>query len=177
MSDSSSTTLWHLANSPIERELAEFELALICLAESFYRLMREHLSADLKNNVPSGEDNVILQAIYTRRQPKSVSDLCRLLNRDDTANVQYSLRKLRTAGLISKLSEKSRKGTLYQITAEGAALAERFVVFRRELIVDTLARQLGGSGEQLHRASQLSALLTGIYDNASRILATRNHRT
>jgi predicted MarR family transcription regulator len=165
---------WHLAKSELERDLSEFEHALICLAESFYRIMRQSLAGDIHDQSMSAQDNIILQAIHTRNRPKSVSDLCRLLNRDDLANIQYSVRKLQGAGLVEKSNHRATKNASYRTTTKGAEVVDRFTALRRELIVTTIADQVDSLSGRFHSAVQLAGLLTGIYDHAARIMATRD---
>lgn len=164
---------WHLAASKLEREVAEFELSLICLAESFYRMMQQSLASELHDQSISGQDNTILQAIHTRGQPKGISDLCRLLNRDDVSNVQYSVRKLQATGLIEKIAKSAKKSTTYRTTERGAFVVDHFVNLRRELVVKAIAAQVDAPNERLTSTVQLAGILTGIYDQASRVMVTR----
>lgn len=164
---------WHLAASRLERDVAEFELALICLAESFYRIMRQSLASELHDHSISGQDNTILQTIHTRGKPKSISDLCRLLNRDDVSNVQYSVRKLQAAGLIEKSENSAKKSTTYRTTEQGASVVAIFVNLRRELVIKSVAEQVDTPNERLGSAAQLAGILAGIYDRAARIMVTR----
>jgi predicted MarR family transcription regulator len=164
---------WHLAASRLERDVAEFELALICLTESFYRIMRQSLATELHDQSISGQDNIILQTIHTRSQPKSISDLCRLLNRDDVSNVQYSVRKLLATGLIEKAEKSAKKSTTYRTTDQGASVVDHFVNLRRELVIDAIAEQVTAPNERLASAIQLAGILTGIYDQAARVMVTR----
>lgn len=164
---------WHLAASKLERDVAEFELALICLAESFYRIMRQSLASELHDHSISGQDNTILQTIHTRGKPKGISDLCRLLNRDDVSNVQYSVRKLQAAGLIEKSENSAKKSTTYRTTEHGASVVDHFVSLRRELVIAAIAEQVDAPNERLTGAAQLAGILTGIYDQAARVMVTR----
>ena len=95
---------WHLAASDAERVMAEFEHALICLGEAFGRYNLQGLAGASGDTSFSGQDNMVLHIIATLDRPKSLSDISRFMNRDDLANIQYSLRKLMKAGLIEKAS-------------------------------------------------------------------------
>jgi len=87
-----------LGRSGRERTFLEFEQALICASEAFYRFAGIILGAEGKAANLTGHENVILQQLMYLPKPRSVSDLSRFTNRDDISNIQYSLRKLAAAG-------------------------------------------------------------------------------
>ena len=92
--------LRHWRGRSARRAFFEFEQALICASEAFYRFAGAALGPTGRQHNLTGEENVILQQLMFTSKPRSVSDLSRFSNRDDIPNIQYSLRKLIAAGLI-----------------------------------------------------------------------------
>jgi len=86
-----------LGRSDCERAFFEYEQALICASEAFYRFAGATLGATGREHNLTGQEQVILQQLMVTPKPRSVSDLSRFSNRDDIANIQYSLRKLAAA--------------------------------------------------------------------------------
>ena len=70
-------------------------------------------------------------------RPKSISDIARLMNRDDISNLQYSLRKLNTAQLIKRSDKRdSKRSATYTITGKGKQISDQFAEFRRDLLLN-----------------------------------------
>ncbi|NTV12302.1 MAG: winged helix DNA-binding protein [Zoogloea sp.] len=164
---------WHLATSEAERVVAEFEHALICLCEAFGRYNLQGLASVADGHTFSGQDNMVLHIINTLDRAKSLSDISRFMNRDDLANIQYSVRKLQKAGLVEKACDRSARGTTYRTTAEGKATVERFVQQRRELVLGP-AEEMAQLREQLRAASKVMSHFIGLYDQAARVMTTRS---
>src|SRR3954471_6406051 len=87
-----------LGRTERERAFLEFEQALICASEAFYRFAGAVFGPTGQKQKLTGQECVILQQLMFRQQPRSVSELSRFSNRDDISNIQYSLRKLAAAG-------------------------------------------------------------------------------
>lgn len=164
---------WHLAASDAERVMAEFEHALICLGEAFGRYNLQGLAGASGDTSFSGQDNMVLHIIATLDRPKSLSDISRFMNRDDLANIQYSLRKLMKAGLIEKASDRSARGTTYQTTVEGRERVNAFVARRRELVLGP-PEEMEQLREQLRGATKVMSHFIGLYDQAARVMTTRS---
>lgn len=164
---------WHLAASEAERVVAEFEHALICLCEAFGRYNQQGLASVAGGYTFSGQDNTILHIVATLERPKSLSDISRFMNRDDLANIQYSVRKLLKAGLIEKASDRSARGTTYQVTAAGRQVVAAFVANRRELLLAP-AEEMAQLREQLRAATKVMSHFIGLYDQAARVMSTRS---
>jgi predicted MarR family transcription regulator len=161
-----------LGRTEREREFLEFEQALICASEAFYRFAGIILGPEGKAHNLTGHENVILQQLMFLPKPRSVSDLSRFTNRDDISNIQYSLRKLAAAGLIEKVPGTANRDTRYRPTEAGRALTEAMVQRRRELLIDPSAN-LKDVEAQLRAATAAMSLLTGLYDHVSRVLSGR----
>src|SRR5277367_4238382 len=83
----------HLAVTPHEFAITQLEQGLICAAAAFYRFYGALLGREGRIHNVSGQDNVILQQIMAASRPLAVADIARFGNRDDIANIQYSLKK------------------------------------------------------------------------------------
>ena len=163
---------WHLGESEAELAFAEFQHAVICFAESFYRHVGKSLSTISGDPNLTGYDSVILHTIFAQDRPKSVTEIQHFTNRSDVANIQYSVRKLLKAGLIEKAPRGGGRGTSYRVSTRGREVAREYVLARRELL--SQVPQNGGElVHRLHESRNMLTLLTGLYDQASRLMTTR----
>jgi predicted MarR family transcription regulator len=161
-----------LGRSDRERAFLEFEQALICAAEAFYRFAGAVFGPTGAQRKLTGQECVILQQLMFTPRPRSVNELSRFSNRDDISNIQYSLRKLTAAGLIEKVPGSTNRDTRYRPTQAGCALTEFLVSSRRELLISPSA-DVPHIEAQLKSAGNALSLLTGMYDHTSRVLAAR----
>jgi predicted MarR family transcription regulator len=161
-----------LGRTERERVFFAFEQALICASEAFYRFAGAALGAVGREHNLSGEEQVILQQLMFAAKPRSVSDLSRFSNRDDISNIQYSLRKLAAAGLIEKVPGSTNRDTRYRPTHMAKDLTEALVAVRRDHLIGPSAN-IANVDKQLEAATRAMSLLTGLYDNVSRVLAGR----
>jgi predicted MarR family transcription regulator len=159
----------HLAASPHEFAVTRFEQGLICAAAAFYRFYGVLLGREGRAHNVSGQDNAILQQIMAASRPLSVTDIARFANRDDTANIQYSLKKLLRAGLIEKSGRTSARETSYIVTALARQWTASFLKLRRQLFTDPSAHILDFD-EQLEKSANLLNLIAGFYDHGTRVM-------
>ena len=101
---------WHLASNEIEYKITEFEWSIIRCHEAFTRWITAANSVIVEADIKSSE-YIILQVIRMLDRPKNGITIARMINRDDITNVQYSLRKLESAGLIKKTRKRVLKFT------------------------------------------------------------------
>jgi len=102
---------------------------------------------------------------------KSISEIGRLLKRDDQSNLQYGIRKLLKAGLIEKAKNGgSKKSVTYQASKLGREVTDDYASFRRELLV-SLTSEMSGT-QDLDAISKVLNLMSGLYDQASCVAAT-----
>lgn len=160
----------HLAVTPHELAVTQFEQGLICAAAAFYRFYGALLGRDGRNHNISGQDNVILQQIMAASWALAVADIARFGNRDDIANIQYSLKKLLGAGLIEKAGRTSARETSYIVTALARERTKRFVALRRQLLTDPSA-QIFGFDMQLEKCANLLNTVAGFYDHGTRVMS------
>jgi len=159
---------WHLASSPHEARLTEFEFALLRCNEAF-----EHFSVQVSKTISEFElgasDVVILHIIRMHDRAKPLQTIARLVNRDDMQNIQYSLRKLVSVGLVGK--EKIGKSQHYFVTEAGRDLTDRFARLKALLLSDP-TQAVVGIEAKLGAATQLLTLMTGLYEEGARTSAT-----
>lgn len=162
---------WHLARDAHEIAVTEMEYSLFRAYEAFSRWQAECLAAVSGNNL-SGNDTAILHVIRMKDRPKSIIEIGRLLNRDDIANIQYSIRKLTQAGLITKSGTASRrKGVRYQVTDEGIAVTQEYAKLRANLLMG-LTNGVANMEAELNHGRRVLDLMTGIYEQAARVAVT-----
>jgi predicted MarR family transcription regulator len=160
----------HLAVTPHEIAVTELEQGLICAAAAFYRFYGALLGREGRNHNISGQDNVILQQIMAASRPLAVADIARFGNRDDIANIQYSLKKLLGAGLIEKAGKTSARETGYVVTALAREWTKSFVALRRRLFTDPSA-QILDFDDQLEKCAKLLNTIAGFYDHGTRVMS------
>jgi predicted MarR family transcription regulator len=164
---------WHLARTPSELDVADLEYALMRCYEAFARWQAECL-ASVGDFTHSGQENALLHIIRMNDRPKSIHDLAHMANRHDIPNIQYSLRKLVAAGLVSR-SGAGRSGVTYAVTELGRAVTERYAEVRAEILVAPVGA-VPELGKRLEAASRTLELMTGIYEQAARTAATHRRR-
>ncbi len=161
---------WHLATDEHEVALTELEFAILRASSSFERWMSDCLACCHAQPF-SGSDNAVLHVIRMHERPKGISEIGRLLKRDDQSNLQYTVRKLLKAGLIEKAQAgSSKKDVTYQVTELGRQVTDQFARFRQELLI-SLTRSIEGLRD-LDGVSKLLNLMSGLYDQASCVAVT-----
>jgi predicted MarR family transcription regulator len=167
---SSTKVAGHLAITPHELAVTQLEQGLICAAAAFYRFYGALLGREGRIHNISGQDNVILQQIIAASRPLAVADIARFGNRDDIANIQYSLKKLLKAGLIEKAGKTSARETSYAVTAMAAEWTRSFLALRRKLFTDPSAKILDFD-DQLEKCARLLNTIAGFYDHGTRVMS------
>lgn len=161
---------WHLAKDDYEVGLTEVEFAIMRAAAAFDRWRSDCMACCFEPAL-SGADAAVLHVVRMHDRPKSISEIGRLLNRDDFSNLQYGIRKLVNAGVIEKAGNSdSKKGVTYVVTKLGCEITDRFAEFRRELLIPLT--QSMSTDINLADSSRVLNLLAGIYDQSSCIAAT-----
>lgn len=159
---------WHLSTTEIETKITEIEFALFRNFFAFSRWMDDCTSCSHTGpHACNGMDYAILNIIRMHGRSKGVSEVTRLMNRDDISNVQYSFKKLMKAGLIEKEGSKATKrGARYSVTQEGREATDRYAGFRRELLLP-LVENIKSNDKKLDDVGLILSLLSGIYDQAA----------
>ena len=156
---------WHLCQTDEEVPVTMIEYSLIRTFGALERWMAE--CQGVAAHIPmSSTDNLVLNAIRMREVPKGVSELARFLNRDDVSNIQYSLRKLQSEGLIEKTSSKKSRRASYQVTRKGRKVTDEFARLRSQLLIAAVPG-LTDWEEQVATTRRVLGLMQSIYENAS----------
>lgn len=161
---------WHLAENAYEEALTAFEFALLQVEGGFQRFAVQSIrvSADLDLGF---NEIVALHVVRMQERSKDTATIAQLTNRDDLPNLQYNLRKLVTMGLLERT--KSGTSSVFTVTAKGREITDRYAQLRRQTLVSNL-EELSDITTKMHHAVRSMQVLTGLYEAASRELATIN---
>lgn len=163
---------WHLANSGTEVLVTEFEWGLIRLYEAFSRWVSTTSSLLIDEDIKFAE-HLILHVIRMHNRPKNSITIARMMNRDDLANLQYSLRKLEAAGLISKSKDKTGKSFSYIVTERGKQITDGYATIRSDLLIRAIST-ISDIDDRMAEMTKMVSVLTGIYEEMARSSTTYN---
>lgn len=149
-------------------EASEMEYGLIVAHNAFSRWITKCMAASGMPELGPLEILVLHNSNH-RNRAKRLSDICFLLNIEDTHTVTYALRKLTRLGLLE--TEKKGKEVFYTTSAEGRALCDRYRSLRRQCLLSALPRT-GLDGDTLRELAANLRALSGQYDQASRAAAS-----
>jgi len=166
---------WHLAKDETEFKVTELEFALMRVIEAFARWVAAADEMVGLSELKHAE-HIILHVIRMQNRPKSGATIARLLNRDDLPNIQYSLRKLESIGLIQKIKEQGNKNHSYSITNMGENLTNEYSQMRSEILIKKF-RSITEFDVRVEDATELLAIITGIYEESARSSVSLNHLT
>ncbi len=157
-----------LAETDDEIKIAEFELQLWRV---FYGFLRWQAGCERSANGTelTGNELAVLHIIRLKDRPKSISDISRLLNRDDTFNIQYCIRKILKMGLIEKIKSPSQKTFVFQVTEKGIKNTNTYVQARKSILIEGFIKE---SNLPLEDITKSLAQLKAIYDEADRTAAS-----
>lgn len=158
----------HLAGSEDGWQLSELEYALTMTYNAFSRWMVHCMGAvGYKDFNPL--DILILHNINHRGKEKRLSDIAFMLNIEDTHTVNYAVKKLIKAQLVS--GRKSGKEIYYQTSDLGRDVCSRYGEIRRTCLLDAAEATMHDYNEIRHVAKVLRTV-SGLYDQASRSAAS-----
>lgn len=149
-------------------EASELEYGMIIAYNAFNRWMSRCMAAAGNGDLTPLEI-LVLHNTNHRGREKRLSDICFLLNIEDTHTVNYALRKLLKSGLLD--AEKRGKEVFYRTSSDGAALCDTYRKIRQMCFLDGLPRT-DLSGEDLRRMAARLRSISGQYDQASRAAAS-----
>lgn len=159
---------WHLAETDAEIKITEFELQLWRVFYGFLR-WQEGCERSANGTELTGNELAVLHIIRMKDRPKSISDISRLLNRDDTFNIQYSIRKLLKMNLIEKVKSPSQKTFVFQVTEKGMKNIDAYVQARKNILIEGFIKESNLPFEEITKSL---AQLKAIYDEADRTAAS-----
>jgi len=145
--------------------LSEFEYGLIISGNAFDRWIVRCMAAA---GYPDFNrlDVLVLHTVNHRARDKRLADVCFVLNIEDTHLVNYALKKLVKAGLVT--AEKRGKESLYRTSDEGAEACRRYREVREPCLVETV-KALGNFDEdEIAAVARFLRALSGLYDQAAR---------
>jgi predicted MarR family transcription regulator len=149
-------------------EASELEYGMIIAYNAFTRWMSRCMAAAGNADLTPLEI-LVLHNTNHRDREKRLTDICFLLNIEDTHTVNYALRKLLKSELIT--SEKRGKEVFYRTSAKGAALCEAYRGIRKGCFLDGLNR-MDINGQELREVAASLRAMSGQYDQASRAAAS-----
>lgn len=153
----------HLASSEAW-QLSEFEYGLIVAYNAFTGWVTRCMSA-----TGSGDFNtldiLVLHHINHRERPKKLSDICFVLNIEDTHTVNYSLKKLAKLELIE--GTKQGKEIFYIISERGADVIAEYSKIREQCLLEGL-HFFENNSDTLSEVAAALRSISGLYDQASR---------
>lgn len=156
----------HFARSSLPA-LSEVECALTMANHAFQRWMVRCMTAAGAPGL-SPLEVLIVHLVNHRERPKTLADICLVLNVEDTHLVNYAVKKLESHGLV-RTGRKNKEKTV-AITEPGTALCARYGEIREALVVRP-ARQLTHEPDELSRMAGILRALSGAYDQAARAAA------
>lgn len=144
--------------------LDEIDLGMASAMHAFQRwIVKAMREAGLKDLTVI--EALILDQLRHRARNKRLTDICFVLNIEDTHVVGYSLRKLVARDVV--LAERNGKEVTYSISAAGKQHLQRFEEVHERRLLDALATlQLDQS--TLPELAQYLRKMSGLYDQAAR---------
>jgi len=165
---------WHLAVDDFGIAITDLEYALMRVYQSFSRWQSGCMAGVTGINL-SGQENALLHVVRMHDRAKTIKELMHLTNRQDTANVQYELRKLIKAELIEKYGT-ARSGIYYVATAEGVRVCDEYAELRSQTLLEA-ARAVPGLEDFALAAAAGLDQLEKVYESSTREVATfHQHR-
>ncbi len=149
-------------------ESSEVEYGMIIAYNAFSRWMTRCMSAAGNTDLTPLEI-LVLHNTNHRGRDKRLTDICFLLNIEDTHTVNYALRKLMKMELLS--SDKRGKEVFYSTSAQGQKLCEAYRDVRNRCFLDGLSH-LDMTGDEMRDLAASLRAFSGQYDQASRAAAS-----
>ena len=149
-------------------ELSEVEYGLIVASNAFgLWAVRGTAAADFSEVADLGVIDVMcLHSVNHRDRPKKLADICFKLNIEDTHVVNYAVKKLVKAGLVT--GEKQGKEVFYSTTETGLALIARYREIREACPVDAFSAIGEVDRDSLGELARQLRVLSGLYGQAAR---------
>lgn len=149
-------------------EASELEYGMIIAYNAFTRWMSRCMAAAGNPDLTPLEI-LVLHNTNHRGREKRLTDICFLLNIEDTHTVNYALRKLLKSDLLE--ADKRGKEVFYRTSKSGMDLCEAYRGIRQACFVDGLPRS-DISGDELRQIAARLRAMSGQYDQASRAAAS-----
>lgn len=156
----------HLAQSRLP-ESSELEFAMTMSNHAYHRWMvRCMAAAGAPGHSPL--EVLVVHLVHHRDRPKTLADICLVLNVEDTHLVSYAVKKLEAQGLVT--TGRDGKEKTVSITKKGSETCKRYGELRDRLLLSAISG-LGFDAEDISRLAALLRALSGSYDQAARAAA------
>ena len=146
----------------------ECEFGLVMAHNAFQRWMTRCMAAAGASDL-NALDILVLHQVHHRKRQKRLSDICFVLNIEDSHTVSYALKKLVQKELVG--SHRRGKETLFSISVRGQQLCHRYREVRELCLLGPSEFGQQNSADLTAIATQLRAL-SGWYDQAARSAAS-----
>lgn len=156
----------HLASGAMPA-LSEIEFAVTMMVNAYQRWMVRCMAAAGAAGM-SPLDTLVLHTVNHRGRPKTLADICLVLNIEDTYTVTYALKKLEKAGLV-KSGRRGKEKTV-GITRAGEEICLEYRRLREALLVGPV-KGLGMDEGELSKLAATLRSVSGHYDQAARAAA------
>jgi predicted MarR family transcription regulator len=154
--------------SPQSTEMSEFEYGLIVAGNAFHRWVVHCMSAaGLKDLTPL--DVLVLHHVTHRARDKRLTDICFIMNVEDTHLINYSLKKLQNLKVVE--GRKNGKDVIYASTEIGRGYVQRYREIRESCLIDALQAD-DPMNRNIGELARLLRVLSGMYDQAARSAAS-----
>lgn len=154
--------------SPRSRQLSEFEFGMTMANNAFSRWMVHCMSAaGLRDLTPL--DVLVLHHVNHRARDKRLSEICFIMNVEDSHLINYSLKKLLGMGVVE--STRNGKDVTYATTGQGRQHVERYREIRETCLIEALKAD-ESMNQQIGELATLLRVLSGVYDQAARAAAS-----
>ncbi len=157
----------HLADGALPA-LSELEFGLNMIGHAYQRWMIRCMAAA---GIPdlSSLDVLVLHHVVHRQRPKTIADLCLVLDVEDTHLITYAAKKLQGLGLVAG-GRRGKEKTL-TATEAGRNACVRYREVREALLTHAVAAT-GIAPAKLSEIATLLRTLSGHYDQAARSAAS-----
>jgi len=118
-----------------------------------------HVIEKSDDSTLSFSESVLPHSVRLQSQPCTAQSIARLLNRDDIANMQYSLRKLVRGSYLAHVPASAKNNAFVQ-TKCGYGITDHYARIRHEVLV-AHARNLETMGGEFRPSSTRSAFSPG----------------
>lgn len=161
---------WHLAQGEFEVEVTEFELQLWRVFFGFIR-WQQQCETSVNTTDLNANELAVLHIIRMKEKPKTIYDIGRLLNRDDTFNIHYNVKKLLKMGLIekTKFAQGGKRTVAYQVTPAGIENTDAYTEVRQNILIDMMRNE---NDLNLPKITKILSKLKAIYDEADRAVTS-----
>lgn len=145
-------------------DLSELEYSLIILSHGFQRWV-EHCMEAAGTRGLNALDILVMHAVNHRARGRRLTEICMVLNVDDTHLVAYALKKLAAAGLVL-VTPKGRERH-FETTAAGETACLAYRVVRENFLVPSLS-WVTGRHDTVRETAGFLRTMTALYEQAGR---------